>query len=360
MAAAQGEDSVLLNRKGMLADLAKKSKVFRLSPSGPSSSPEAAWLGLNPEDWSFGQGALTFSWLKLSPPERSLCFHLSLASLTDDRVREAAALKLKEEKEVIALLQRLDSRRIILAPGRGLDHGLVLLNASPDLISSPLKSVLGQNWIEAMPEGDDSDLLRQWIEDAHELFSKLELNKRRRDEGLAEVNLAWPWGQGRPAEGISLPLRRGFVVKHITRSIRMEGMVRLFGERVLWGARLPSEIAQSSEPIVQVMPQAASSRESLDLDQLDQALNDLEASLLRPLLEANLSGFSLTILAPQDSFDAFPPRSGLGLGLNFNTERRDGTGALPFDERVIWEGEGKLLALHEAVNLALMGGSRGS
>lgn len=357
LAALPGEDSILLNRRGLIAELARRSRVFRLSPSGPSASPESAWLGLDPEQWSFEQGPLTFSWLNLSPPERSLCFHLSLACLRDGVVQEAAGLKPKEVKEAVSVLARLDSKRLVVVEGQGLDHGLAMMDASPDLLTFPLMEVQGRSWEEVFPQGDEADLLKQWIEDAHELLLSLDFNKRLRDEGQDEVNLAWPWGQGRPGVGLNLPLRRGVVVRHVTQSIRLAGLARLFGERAVWGGLDSVDKLSPKEPTLIVLPQAALARQKQDLDEMDHFLSRLEAGLLKPLVEENLSGFSLTILAPQDSFDASASRGGDGLGLNFNTERSSDLGGLPFDERVLWEKEGRSFALHEAVNRALLGGS---
>lgn len=359
LAALHGEDSILLNRKGVIAELAKRSRVFRLSPSGPSASPEAAWLGMDPEQWSFEQGPLTFSWLKLSPPERSLCFHLSFASLRDGLVQGAAKVQMNEVKDAVSTLKRLDSKRLTLVEGQGLDHGLAMMDASPDLFTFPLMEVKGREWEESFPRGDEADHLRQWIEDAHELLLNLDINRRLRDEGLDEVNLAWPWGQGRPGVGFNLPLRRGIVTRHVTRSIRIAGLARLFGERVEWGGRDSLDKLSSKEPTVIVMPEASSTRQAGDLDEMDHFLKGLEGELLKPLLEENQSGFSVTLLAPQDAFDAFVGRGGVGLGLNFNTERSSDLGGLPFDERIIWDAEGKEFPLHEAVTLALMGGSGG-
>lgn len=365
LASEPGTESVLIGRKGPLAELAKISRVFRLTGSGPSLSPEAAWLGLDPEQWSIPQGPLTLSWLKLTPPEDSLSFHVSLGGLDGDRLVSAPLPTPEEEKEIVAALKRLDGPKLSFCSGESLDHGLVWAGASPELLTVPWLESQGQDWQKSLPRGERERPLVQWIEDALDLLSSTESTKRREDEGIAPIKTAWPWGQGRLPSAPNLPLRRGFVTRHLASSIRVSGMARLFGERVLPGpergrslgvdfGRVLSQISLS-EPLVTVFTGPTEMRAHKRLDAMEKFLDQFEAQFLTPLFDAYPDGLRLTLLASTDAWGAKQALNWQGIGLNFDS-RRVTEGRLPFDERIVEDSAGQSYPLHEAVSRGLMGG----
>lgn len=366
LASEPGTESVLIGRKGPLAELAKSSRVFRLTGSGPSLSPEAAWLGLDPEQWSIPHGPLTLSWLKLTPPDDSLSFHVSLGGLDGDRLVSAPLPTPEEEKEIVAALKRLDGPKLSFCPGIGLDHGLVWAGASPDLVTVPWLESQGHDWQKSLPKGERERPLEQWIEDALDLLSSTESTKRREDEGIAAIKAAWPWGQGRLPSAPNLPLRRGFVTRHLTSSIRVSGLARLFGERVMPGpekgrslgvdfGRVLNQISLS-EPLVTVFTGLTEMRAHNRLDAMEKFLDQLEAQFLTPLFDAYPEGLRLTLLASNDAWGSRQALNWQGIGLNFDS-RRVTEGRLPFDERIVEDAAGQSYPLHEAVSRGLMGGS---
>ncbi len=366
LASAPGSESVLSERKGPLYELAKKSRVFRVAQSGPSMSPEAAWLGIDPEQWSIPQGPLTLSWMKLNPPEDSLSFHVSLGGLSGDALAAAPRPTSEEEKEFASALKRLDSPKMTFCFGRGLDHGLVWLNGPPELSATPWAEALGKNWQSVLPQGEKERTLQQWIEDAFELLSVTESAKRRKDEGITPLDAAWPWGPGTISSAPSLPLRRGFVTRILSPSIRLSGLARLFGERVFsapdfeQGSRIDFgqvlNHLSSSEPIVSVFGGLTELRAENSLDLMEGFLDHFEHQLLTPLFDACPEGLRLTLLASVDPWGEKPGLGWQGLGLNYDS-RRPTNGNLPFDERVVEDSAGQSYPLYEAVSRGLMGGT---
>lgn len=366
LASEPGTESVLIGRKGPLAELAKMSRVFRLTASGPSLSPEAAWLGLDPEQWSIPQGPLTLSWLRLTPPEDSLSFHVTLGGLEGDMLYPAPSPTRDEEKEIVAALKRLEGPKLSLCPGEGLDHGLVWTGASPELVTVPWLDVQGKEWQKSLPKGERERPLDQWIEDALELLSATESAKRREDEGIAAIKVAWPWGQGRLPSAPNMPLRRGFVTRHLTSSIRISGLARMFGERVLPGpekgrslgvdfSRILSQISLR-EPTVAVFSSLTEIRAHSRLDAMEKFLDQFEVQFLTPLFDAYPEGLRLTLLAANDPWGPRPALNWQGIGLNFDS-RRLTEGRLPFDERIVEDSVGQSYPLHEAVSRGFLGGS---
>lgn len=206
------------------SELSLRGRVRRSTPI--LGAAEAAYVGLPPT--RIADGPLIVAALGAEPPERSLQFHLSLLGLQDGLVvppppstAEAAVVK--------PLLSKLDTKRLTGLWGEGLDHALVL-DGFWDLGTTPLPEALGR-FQEVLPEGEMESTLRRYIDDSVNMLSELELNVRRIDEGVAPLNVLWPWGQGSPRRLPHLGLRRGSVLTVESPSLRMRGMARLVGYR---------------------------------------------------------------------------------------------------------------------------------
>ncbi|MFX6823313.1 hypothetical protein ABTH33_20400, partial [Acinetobacter baumannii] len=81
-------------------------------------------------------------------------------------------------------------KRLTPVFGPRLTHGLVWEEGSLDL--GTRTPPVGESVHTGLPEGDGERLLRQLIDDSVNLFSELELNRRRMDEGKSPFNLLWP------------------------------------------------------------------------------------------------------------------------------------------------------------------------
>lgn len=205
--------------------------VFRLHPLPPSETPEGFFLGYGPNEAEMADGPLTVSALGAEPPDDSIQLHLSLASFDGTRFISPVEEPDAELASSIARsLSRLNTRKLTLLPGTGLDHGLVWERRA-ELGTFPPSEATRGLLRQYLPAGDGEVELRRLIDDSINLLSELELNRRRVDEGLSPFNLLWPWGQGYSKKVPNLGLRYGERVQVESSSMRLAGLVRMAGLR---------------------------------------------------------------------------------------------------------------------------------
>jgi hypothetical protein len=226
--------------------------VFRIHPLPPLETPEGFFLGYGPNEAELADGPLTVSALGAEPPDDSIQFHLSLASFDGTSfIRPEVDPDADLASDITRSMSRLNTSKLTLLSGIGLDHGLVWERRGDLATFSPAEATHGPIR-QYLPVGDGEVELRRLIDDSINLLSELELNQRRVDEGLAPFNLLWPWGQGYPKKVPNLGLRYGERVEVESSSMRLAGLVRLAGLR--HGSYLP------------VSPEAFMRRMSLSLE----------------------------------------------------------------------------------------------
>jgi hypothetical protein len=195
------------------------------------SVPESAFLGLKPGELECAEGPLILSALRVDPPERSVQFHLSLASLSDEG--KVSALNpppsAGDVRTVMQAASRLNTEKLTIVAGDGVVHGLVWEPGSLDMHTHSIDTVVGGEIAQKLPEGDGEKQFRRFIEDSVDLLSTLELNRRRTDEGFPPLNLLWPWGQGMRPIAPNLAIKRGTAATFVSRSMRLRGLTRLVG-----------------------------------------------------------------------------------------------------------------------------------
>src|SRR4051812_26415208 len=117
-----GEPSVLRQKLPALQPMAELGRLFKLQSMPPVETPEALYLGLNPDQGQLRQGPLTVSALGADPPERSTHFHLSLMSLEDGVARiPKVEIAPEEQREIMSLAKKLNTKSLTVVEGEGLD-----------------------------------------------------------------------------------------------------------------------------------------------------------------------------------------------------------------------------------------------
>lgn len=211
--------------------LSELGSISRLNPLTATGLTEATWLGIPDDLVKMNHGPLVIASLGVDPPNRSLQFAVTPCSLGENEVVQPLGFELSQQDfdEIWKAIKRLDTAFFTSVKGTGDSNGLVW-EGKGDFVTTGYRQALGKPYSEVKPDGD-SDALRQWIEDSVNVLNELELNHRRIDEGLAPVNLMWPWGEGRRASVPNLALRRGAPAKVFTDSLRLGGLSRLAGYR---------------------------------------------------------------------------------------------------------------------------------
>ena len=353
------EESALRKLPEALAYMAERGTVARLAPLGDWETPEAAYLGLDPGRTLVAQGPLMVAALGVRPPEGSVHFHLSLCSVDEGGVLGAVTEANGVEgslEELFAAAMRLRTSRLTPVRGEGLDHALVWEDGSLDLETTPLSSAIGRAAHDALPTGEGENMLRRFVDDSINLLGSLELNRVRREEGLAPLNCLWPWGQGFRPDLPNLPLRRGDVVHVESGSFRLQGLCRLVGyahgPRGSFASGLRTDFDRVRSTVLSkrltltVIHTVEEMQRHHRTDETVYTLNELDRIVLVPLLErAAREPFELCLAAPAE---------GSGLVLRYSSAMEE-RGSFPFDERVLDDVRLSTTYLWEAVEPGFVG-----
>ncbi len=341
---SEGEaESALRERLPCLESLSELGETFLLAPPADAETPEAAWLGLDPERIRLAQGPLTVAAFGYEPPDRSVHFHLSLLALDGEGKVSVPEFEIADEqaRAVLDVATRLNTRSLSVLEGERADHALVWENGSLDMATRRPREAIGAPLRDSLPEGDGESLLRRLIDDSVNLLSELPFNLQRVDEGRPMLNLLWPWGQGIREPVPNLALARGEPVWVESRSLRLEGLARLarykHGVRNALGKgtnlRLERllETANLRQTSILFVDEIARFRAESRFEEAAWLTSELDRRLLSPLLKMHLEHRGLlAILAPSTRPDA----RGLALWVESGkmVER-----PLPFDERALEE-----------------------
>ena len=197
----------------------------------PRIATEAEWLGLE-DPPHLSEGVLAVSAYGADPPDRSTHFCLTLMSTNGIEASQATFVPDDAMlAEIWAKALRLETSRLKLVKGVGVDHGLVWEDGSLDLQCWRPEELNTRGLPQSLPDGDGEELLRRFIDDSINLLSDLEANRVRQEEGLEMLNLLWPWGPGFRPRLPNLTSERGMSVRVESPSSRLKGLTRLVGYR---------------------------------------------------------------------------------------------------------------------------------
>jgi len=357
---AEGEDSVLRAKLPALEAFAERSLLRKCVPIADVSTPEAAWLGIEPSSIALQDGPLIVSAFGYDPPDRSAQFQLSLLSLVEG-VAKRPKVKIPEaELDVIwEATKSLNTKVLTAVRGEGTEHGLVWEDGSLELGTISSSEMEGKAVDERLPEGDGERMLRRFIDDSINLLSELELNRARSEEGLEPLNLWWPWGQGFRTATPNLALKRGETCRVESASIRLQGLTRLCGYRHGDRGALRAGLRTDLEYLVGSLSREACSIGLIDVfgelrtlgrqEEMDWFTKELDRRLFAPLWDlARLEPLSLTLVAP-----GLPTAADEGLALTYSSGAV-GANTIPFDERALEERTLDRAQVWSVVNQALI------
>ena len=343
--ATDEDESVLRQNLPGLARMAERGTIYKLAPLPRSETPEAQVLGLMPGQTDLAQGPLTIAALGADPPERSTHFHLTPMSVQDG-VLYKHQLELPPEQVdlVMARAKILNTKSLTIVPGEGLDHGLVWEGVG-DLGTTAASEGHGKPYATILPQGDNEPAMRRFIDDSVNLLAELEFNEERIDQGLAPVNILWPWGQGVRLPIPNLALKRGEPIEVISPSLRLSGLTRLAGyrhaPRTLLARGLNADWrslaakALDGRTTLIWTPVFEELRTAGKIEEASWLTKEIDERFIDPILESAVdTPTHLSILMPSATSE--------GLGSSFESNVNTG-GHVPFDERALDE---KLASRH--------------
>ena len=340
---------------GTLQLLAELGTVFKIAAPPKIEAPEALWLGLSPKEGQLRQGPLTIASLGADPPDRSTHFHLTPMSFADGVATEITfEISAEDQRLIFEQAKRLNTPKLTIVEGTDREHGLVWESLG-DMGTRRPEEVNGKPVSENLPEGDGDILLRRFIDDSVNLLSELPLNEQRLDEGLPQINLLWPWGQGVRQPVPNLALKRGERADVFSASLRLAGLTRLagykHGDRVAFGKGINTRLEELAGNLLKcnlsiTVIEAPTKLKELDKpEELNWFADQIDTKLLKPLFEnALVSPTEITFLVPADE---------MGIGLRYQTGNQN-TNSIPFDERALDEKSLQTLDLNVAVQQGLL------
>lgn len=316
----------------------------------PAYVPELAWVGLEPNSHELSQGVLAVSAFGADPPDRSVHFHLSVLSLTDDQVGALPyRLDRAEYDQLIAIARRLETARLKFVGGNDVNHGLVWEDGSIELSAPAPEEAFTSGFRASRPQGDGEPLLRRFIDDSVNLLGDLESNRRREEDGFPPFNLLWPWGPGFRPRLSNLPLARGRAVHWESPSVRLLGLTRLVGYRHgdPWALGRGTNLKLESMlgaligevDAVAAIPTLGEFRTQNRTEVFEWFGREVGQRLLAPLIEEareNKGGFMLVATN----------REGRGLALTFPEANLPAAADLPFGPESFQEASLPVCALH--------------
>lgn len=286
---AQNEDHSLIAEISTFQQIGIESKLSKFELE-PDDLFESAILGQS--NLVLDQGPLTVAAMGLNPPERSLHFHLSMLSLLGDSIRSDIAVPTQGEYKVISeQLERLNTKNLTVLLGEGLDHALVREQMLEIRTTKP--SVVCANGLHASrPEGDGENEIRRFIDDSVNLLAEQEFNLRRIDQGVAPINICWPWGQGQRQQIPNRGLELGVPWRVRAYSLAVRGLARLSGFRP---EKLPalneidfrslSRTIQGESPTMTIIDFGSEPTDEQAREVNLGRLNEFGSQLIGPLLE---------------------------------------------------------------------------
>jgi len=344
------QESALRSLPEGLQRMVECGSVSKIEPLSEATTPEAAWLALDPDEVQVPQGPLTVAALGHRPPSGSVHFHLSLCSADEDGKLQIPEHKptTTEVKRIFQEVQMLATRALTPLEGEGPDHALVWEEGSLEMAAQAPAIVAGKPILNNTPQGEGEKILRRFIDDAVNILDPLEVNHIRREEGMRPLNCLWPWGQGFRPDLPSLPIRRGDVVYVESGSMRMHGLCDMVGYRHGDRAKFGKGIRTDFDRILRITKKQKISLTLLHsiqemqaharIDEIVWNLEQLSEKVFEPLMEnEERSPFVLRLVAPggQASIDSAPElASSTGLALVYDS-RKALKNNVPFDERVL-------------------------
>lgn len=328
----EDEDHSVIGNDPWFRQVGKTSKTLRFELP-PDEHFESALLGHS--NLILDQGPLTVAALGWNPPEGSVHFHVSLLSWNENSVLGQIPPPTEAEFRIIEeQIARLNSRKLTVLTGEGLDHAMVF-EKRIELSTVPPSGICKLGFIASRPDGDGEAEIHRFIDDSLNILAEQEFNVRRMDLGVPPINLCWPWGQGERQSVPNRALALRYPIKVLARSLALRGLAKLSGFRP---ERLSNSLQLDKDLVLDTIRNEPRSLVVLDCGLQPVNEDDFEcfkeyaaeigSKIVEPLLDWRLENQkSLTFVVTNSSNEGL-----VALGVKEN--ERD---MFPFDERSLLE-----------------------
>ncbi|MFZ5876911.1 MAG: cofactor-independent phosphoglycerate mutase [Nitrospirota bacterium] len=356
--------------------------LVRTTPAGATPTSEITnltILGYDAKKYpQFGRSPLEAASLGVSVGKDDVVFRCNLVTFKDEQrgydidrlgphvVLEdpsAGHINSDDSRELIQELNsQLATEFLQFYAGVSYRHLMVWIGGRARGTCVPPYDLAGKYVAGGLPTGDGSDTLRKVMDSAVSVLSLHPLNAERIEQGLKPANGVWCWGQGKAAELTPFAERFGKRGALIAAVDVMKGLALAVGFDVIhvpgatgyldtdYQGKVDAAVeALKTHDIVVIHVEAPDeASHNGDLDAKLRAIEDFDAKVVGPIIQATASEPALRVLAMCDHVAPVSTRSHTADPVPYLVHQRGGasvsaSGAPGFHERAA-QSSGKLVA----------------
>lgn len=325
--------------------LARQGEVglVRTTPPGTPPTSEAtnlAILGYDPKKYpQLGRSPLEAASLGVTVGKDDVVFRCNLVTLKDEQrgydvdrfgphlVLEDASAGHIGSQDSTELIQELNNQLatefLQFYAGVSYRHLMVWIGGRSRVVCVPPYDLAGKPVTHGLPAGEGADMLRKVMESALTVLSVHPLNTERVEQGLKPANGIWIWGQGKASELTPFVDRFGKRGALIAAVDVMKGLALAVGFDVIHVPGATGYLDTDYEGKVDAAVQALKTHDLVvvhieapdeashngDLDAKIQAIEDFDARVVGPIIQATSREPALRVLALCDHVAPVSTRS---------------------------------------------------
>ncbi|HET8760581.1 MAG TPA: cofactor-independent phosphoglycerate mutase [Nitrospiria bacterium] len=356
--------------------------LVRTTPAGATPTSEITNLTIFGYDAKkypqFGRSPLEAASLGVSVGKDDVVFRCNLVTLKDEQrgydierlgphvILEDPSAGHISSDDSRALIEELNSQLatefLQFYAGVSYRHLMVWIGGRARGSCTPPYDLAGKPVVGGLPTGDGSDMLRKVMESAVAVLTLHPLNVERVDQGLKPANGVWLWGQGKAAELTPFAERFGKRGALIAAVDVMKGLALAVGFDVIhvpgatgyldtdYQGKVDAAVAALNTHDLVVLHVEAPDEASHngDLDAKLRAIEDFDAKVVGPVIQATASEPALRVLALCDHVAPVSTRSHTPDPVPYLLHQRGGAAPAPSGARGFHEAaakaSGKLVA----------------
>lgn len=213
-----------------------KQGLVHTVPEGMTAGSDIAQmnlLGYDPMQYYSGRAPLEAVAMDIDVRPDDWVFRCNLVTIADKLMADHSAGHITTEEGarlITEFAKAINESNAKFYTGVSYRHLCVINGINFDKIQTqPPHDIIGQNAVKNMPNGKNSDMLREMMAKSQQLFENHEINRVRRDLGENPVSSIWLWGEGKKAILESFEKRFGVKGAAITAVDLVRGLSKLIG-----------------------------------------------------------------------------------------------------------------------------------
>ena len=263
-------------------------------------------LGYDPNRYLTGRAVYEAASSGVKLDSYDVAFRCNLVTLkeTDESTimedYSAGHITTPEARAIISELdQKLGSDTMRFYPGISYRHLMVWKSGSVDIATTPPHDISGKNISSYLPQGNESEKIRQLMTDARSILAESPTNKKRIAAEKRPANAIWLWGQGSP---INLPsfrekygltgsvisavdLIKGIGISSGLSSVSVPGATGYLDTNYLGKAEYALKELSSKDFVFLHVEAPDEASHSGDLKNKIQAIEDFDSKVVKTVLE---------------------------------------------------------------------------